>query len=74
VLPPGAPPAAVAALRAAVERVNDDKEHADEAIRTMGFVPEWVTGADTNKAVRAAVTLSPEMRAFIADYVRRAVK
>ena len=74
VLPPGAPPAAVAALRAAVERVNDDKEHAEEALRTMGFVPEWVTGADTNKAVREALASPPEMRAFIADYVRRAAK
>jgi putative tricarboxylic transport membrane protein len=74
VLPPGAPPAAVAALRAAVERVNDDKEHAEEAIKTMGFVPEWVTGADTNAAVRAALALPPEMRAFIAEYVRRAVR
>ncbi|HKA82125.1 MAG TPA: hypothetical protein VKD43_18935 [Xanthobacteraceae bacterium] len=74
VLPPGAPPAAVAALRAAVARVNDDKEHAEESIKAMGFVPEWVTGADTNRAVRAAITLPPEMRAFIAEYVRRAVK
>jgi len=74
VLPPGAPPAAVAALRAAVARLNDDKEHAEESIKTMGFVPEWVTGADTNRAVRAAITLPPEMRAFIAEYVRRAVK
>ena len=32
VLPPGAPPAAVAALRAAVLRLNGDKEHAEEAV------------------------------------------
>src|SRR5262245_28047504 len=31
VLPPGAPPAALTALRAAVTRLNDDKEHAEEA-------------------------------------------
>jgi putative tricarboxylic transport membrane protein len=74
VLPPGAPPAAVAALRAAVARVNDDKEHAEETVKTMGFVPEWVTGADTNTAVRAALALPPEMRAFIAEYVKRATK
>jgi hypothetical protein len=40
----------------------------------MGFVPEWVTGANTNAAVRGALALPPEMRAFIAEYVRRAVK
>jgi putative tricarboxylic transport membrane protein len=74
VLPPGAPPAAVAALRAAIARVNDDKEHAEETVKAMGFVPEWVTGADTNTAVRAALALPPEMRAFIAEYGKRATK
>ncbi len=59
VLPPGVPPAAVAALRAAVERVNHDKEHADEALKIMGFVPEWVTGPDTNKQVREAIAIAP---------------
>jgi hypothetical protein len=58
VLPPGAPPAAVAALRVAVLRLNDDKAHAEEAVRTIGFVPEWVAGADTNAQVRAALTVS----------------
>jgi len=61
-------------LRAAVLELNDDKEHAEEAARTIGFVPEWVAGPDTNNEVRSAITISPDMRAFIADYVRRAVK
>jgi len=74
VLPPGAPPAAIAALRAAVRKLNDDKEHADEAAKTIGFVPEWRAGPDTNEEVRAALTIAPEMRAFIADYVKRAVR
>jgi tripartite-type tricarboxylate transporter receptor subunit TctC len=74
VLPPGTPPAALVALRAAVLELNDDREHAEEAARTIGFVPEWVAGPDTNTEVRSAITISPEMRAFIADYVRRAVK
>ncbi|MFL6835404.1 MAG: hypothetical protein ACJ8F0_22725, partial [Xanthobacteraceae bacterium] len=62
------------ALRAAVFKLNDDKEHAEEAARTIGFVPEWVAGPDTNNEVRSAITISPEMRAFIADYVRRAAR
>jgi tripartite-type tricarboxylate transporter receptor subunit TctC len=74
VLPPGVPAAAVAELRTAVLRLNDDKEHAEEAARIIGFVPEWVAGPATNKEVRAALTISPEMRAFIADYVKRGVK
>jgi hypothetical protein len=74
VLPPGVPGAALAALRAAVLRLNGDKEHAEEAVRAIGYVPEWVAGPDTNNEVRAAITISPAMRAFIADYVRRGVK
>jgi tripartite-type tricarboxylate transporter receptor subunit TctC len=74
VLPPGAPQAAVAALRAAVAKLNDDTEHAEEAARTIGFVPEWMAGPDTNTEVRAAITIAPEMRAFIADYIKRATK
>src|SRR5262245_51810958 len=74
VLRPGVPAAAVAELRAAVLRLNDDKEHAEEAARIIGFVPEWVAGPDTNKEVRTAITISPEMRAFIAAYVKRGVK
>ena len=71
VLPPGAPPAALATLRSALQKLNDDKEHAEEALRTIGFVPEWIAGPNTNDEVRQAISIAPEMRAFIADYVRR---
>jgi hypothetical protein len=33
-----------------------------------------VAGPDTNNEVRTAITISTDMRAFIADYIRRAVK
>ena len=74
VLPPGVSPAALAALRTAVLKLNEDKEHAEEAARTIGFVPEWIAGPDTNKEVRSAISISPDMRAFIADYIRQAAK
>jgi tripartite-type tricarboxylate transporter receptor subunit TctC len=74
VLPPGAPAPAVAALRVAVRALNADKEHAEEAARTIGFVPEWIAGPDTNAQVRSTLAVSPEMRAFIADYIKRAAR
>ena len=74
VLPPGAPPAAVAALRAAVLELNEDREHAEEAARTIGFVPEWIAGPDTTTEVRAAFAVPPDMRVFIADYIKQAAK
>ena len=44
VMPPGAPQAAVDALRTAIARVNADKAYAEEAEKTFGFVPQWAAG------------------------------
>ena len=68
-LPPGAPPAAVDALRQAIRRLDQDREFADDAVRTFGYVPEFVADADTSARVRAAMETSPEMKAFIAQYI-----
>jgi hypothetical protein len=71
-LPPGAPRPAADALREALVRLNNDKDYAVDAIKTIGFIPEYVTGPNTNHEVRTALIVSPEMRAFIADYVKKA--
>ena len=70
-LPPGAPAAALDALRTAVARLNADKAYADDAVRSIGFVPEYETGPHTNRQVREGLTVRPEIRAFIADYVKK---
>ena len=72
VLPPNSPPAAVAALREAIAELNNDKDYADEAVRTLGYAPEWVAGEGTNAQVRRALSITPQMRAFIANYVKSA--
>ena len=71
-LPPGAPRPAVEALQAALVRLNNDKDYAVDAMKTIGFVPEYATGPNTNHEVRTALMVSPQMRAFIADYVKKA--
>src|SRR5262249_51670451 len=70
VMPPASPPAAVAALRAAIARLNDDKEYGEEAMRTIQFVPHYETGADLNGRVRKVMTVAPEIRAFVAEYTK----
>jgi hypothetical protein len=70
----GAPPAAADALAAAVARMNADKDYAEEAIKTIGFVPEYTTGPNTNREVREGLTVKPEVKAFIADYMKKAGK
>ena len=74
VMPPGAPQAAVEALRAAIARVNGDKAYAEEAERTFGFVPQWAAGPDTPKVAQTALTVRPEVRAFLADYMKNLPK
>ena len=72
VLPPNSPPAAIAGLRDAIAQLNDDKSYAEEANKTLGFAPEWVAGPNTNTQVRRALSITPQMRAFIASYVKGA--
>jgi tripartite-type tricarboxylate transporter receptor subunit TctC len=70
VMPPASSQAAVDALRTAIARVNNDKDYAEEALRTIQFVPHYETGADLNARVRKVMTVAPEIRAFVAEYTK----
>jgi tripartite-type tricarboxylate transporter receptor subunit TctC len=72
VLPPNAAPPAIASLRTAIDELNRDPAYADEAVKTLGYAPEWVAGEGTNAQVRRALSITPEMRTFIANYVKNA--
>ena len=74
VLPPGTPRAAYEALRIAIERLNSDKDFAAEAVRTIEFVPDYPTAPDLSEKVRAMIYATPQMRAFINDYMRNVPK
>jgi tripartite-type tricarboxylate transporter receptor subunit TctC len=69
-MPPGSPPAAQEALRAAIARLNNDKDYAAETMKAMQFIPHYETGADINARVRRALTVSPEIRTFVNNYMR----
>jgi hypothetical protein len=43
-------------------------------MKALGFVPDFVTGADTNRLARQTLNVRPEVRAFVADYIKRANK
>jgi tripartite-type tricarboxylate transporter receptor subunit TctC len=70
VLPPGVPQAAVDALRVALARLNADKDYADDAMKSIQFVPHYETGADINERVRRAMAVPPEIRAFVLEYMK----
>ena len=73
-LPPQAPEAAVTALRNATARLNNDQAFAEDAIKALGFVPNYVTGPDIDRLARQTLKVRPETRAFVADYIKRANK
>jgi len=73
-MPPGAPAAAIEALRAGITRVNGDKAYADEAQMSFGFMPRWDAGPDTPKVAQTALSVRPEVRTFLADYMKNVPK
>ena len=68
---PAAPKEAVNELRRAVVQLNEDKEYIEEAERTMGEAPEYVSGPDLNDQVRKGLSISPELKTFMEDYVKK---
>jgi len=70
VMPPGAPPAAVAAIRAAIPRLNQDKAFAEDAEKAFGYVPLWEASPDTPRVAQTALSIRPEVRAFLLDYTK----
>jgi hypothetical protein len=70
VLPPGSPPAAVAALREALVRLNSDKGHAEDSRKAFGFVPVWLASADNNMTGVRSMTFDSATRSFLQDYIK----
>ena len=73
-LPPGAPKDAVAALQKAVQRLNGDKAFAEDAMKTIKFVPEYTADPNLKQEVRNLLTLKPEMSAALTAYMKAANK
>lgn len=71
---PGVPQAAVDVLRAALLKLEGDPAFAEDSIKAIGFVPDFKAGPNTNREVRQALSVKPETRAFLADYVKGAKK
>ena len=74
VLPPNAPQGAVVALRNAVQQLKADREFQEEAMRTIGYVPEYEAGPDTNRQARLGLTVDQSIKEFVAGYIKRARK
>ena len=73
-MPPGSPPAAVAALRQALAALNDDADYATDAMTAIQFVPHYEVSANLDQTVRERLTISAEMRSFITGYMKKVAK
>jgi hypothetical protein len=74
VFAPGVPQAAVDILRTALLKLEGDPAFAEDSIKAIGFVPDFKAGPNTNQEVRQALSVRPETKAFLADYVKQAKK
>jgi len=73
-MPPGAPPAAVAALREGLVRLNHDPAYAEDSKKAFGYVPVWLASPDNNAIAARSMTLDPATRAFLHDYIKNPPK
>ena len=70
-MPPESPPEAVAAMRAAFKAVNDDPEYREDALKTMKFIPRYVTDDRTAALYREKLKPDPRLRDFLRNYVEQ---
>jgi tripartite-type tricarboxylate transporter receptor subunit TctC len=70
-MPPGTPKEAVNVLRNAVLELNEDRAYVEEAQKTMGETPEYVSSATLNEEVRNGLSIKPGVKSFIEDYIKR---
>lgn len=70
--PPETPPAALAQLRQAVQKLNDDKDYMEEANRTIGEAPDYVASGDLNADAKRLLTVPPAVKDFINRYAQQA--
>ena len=73
-LPPGTPPAAVAALRQAFTELSKDEEFIAEAKKVMKFHPRFETGDDGERLRKKVTQVAPEIVDFVRQFIEQARK
>jgi tripartite-type tricarboxylate transporter receptor subunit TctC len=72
VLPPGAPKAAIDSLRAAIRKLEGDREFAADAEKTVGFVPDYEAGDNVQELVNRALSVPAEDKEWIENFIKNA--
>ena len=74
ILPPGSPKAAIAALRAAVHKLNKDPGFKADATKTVNFVPLFDVGPAAEKIMKASIKLTKPTLDFLRGYIAKVDK
>ncbi|MDC0033795.1 hypothetical protein OAJ57_04450 [Alphaproteobacteria bacterium] len=74
ILPPGAPKAAIAALRAAVHKLNKDSGYKADANKTVSFVPRFDVGPAAEKIMKASIKITEPTLEFLRGYIAKVDK
>ena len=69
VMPPGTPKDASEEIRKAFAAVNNDPEYREDALKTMKFVPSYLTDDKTEALFQEKLRPDPRLREFIKGYV-----
>ena len=69
--PPGVPKPAIEAMREAVRKLATDPDYAADAMKTVGFVPDYEAGDNVQTEVVNALTIPSEDKEFIAEYIAK---
>ena len=73
-MPPGSPPAAVAALRQAFAGLAKDEEFIADANKVMKFHPRFEIGEDGERLKQKVLQAPPEIVEFVRQYIEQARK
>ncbi len=72
--PPGTPKPAIEVMREAIRKMAVDPDYAADAMKTVGFVPDYEANDNVQREVENALSISAEDKEFIADYIARGQK
>ena len=62
------------AMREVVRKLAGDADYAADAMKTVGFVPDYEAGDNIQSEVVNALTIPAEEKEFIAEYIARGQK
>lgn len=67
----GAPPQAVAAIKEGLAKMQQDPEFREDALKSMKYIPRYVSGDEMEAIYRKTISPPPDIRAFLRAYIEK---